>query len=204
MPTTTVRQLFNKVDLFEFQKVNWGTIFQEKNQGVYVVSTSHNPDKHLGISDRPNFDDIKINLWISKLPEFKVDNLPANSSNVKNRLAEFWLPDESILYIGKAPTRKGGSGISKRVYEFYSTIIGSGRPHSGGQWLKTLMNLDSLTVYYAVCDNPAIIEHQMLDFFKSNVSETTLEKLFDYQLPLPFANINLVGNKKHGFKNQRL
>ena len=203
MPTT-VQQLFNKFDILDFKKVKWGTTFNENRQGVYVVSTSSNPNEHLGISDNTNFDEEQIILWINKLTDFQVDNKPATSTNVKNRLRDFWLPDESILYIGKAPTRKSGSGISKRVREYFSTIIGDGSPHSGGQWIKTLKDLNTFTVYYGVCDRPNEIEHKMLDFFMQNVSKTTLERLYDKQMPIPFANIKFTGNKNHGFKNQRL
>jgi hypothetical protein len=203
MPTS-VRQLFNKFGIIDFQQVRWGTIFSEKRQGIYVVSTSNNPDKYLGITDQPNFDNQQINLWISKLPDFQIDGLPATLTNIKNRLAEFWFPDESILYIGKAPTRKSKSGISKRVSEYFSTIIGNRGPHSGGQWIKTLKDIDTFTVYYSICDKPEDIEHRMLDFFMINVSKTTLLNLYDKKLPIPFANIKFTGNKNHGLKSQRL
>ena len=134
----TVRQLFNEFNILDFKKVKWGEIFNEKRQGVYVVFSSNDPDKHLGITENPLFDDKQINLWISKLPNFQIDGFPADPSVLKNRLKSFWLPDESILYIGKAPTRKNGTGISKRVMEYFSTIIGDGGPHSGGQWIKVL------------------------------------------------------------------
>lgn len=203
MITTTVRQLFNNSGILDFDQVKWGTTFCEKEQGVYVVSTSNEPDKHLGITDKPNFDDQQIELWISKLPDFQVDGVPATLTNLKNRLTEFWLPDESILYIGKAPKRKSNSGISCRVMEYFTTIIGYRSPHSGGQWIKTLKDLKSYTVYYGACNNPAGIKKEMMSFFMGNVSEATLSKLYDKQLPLPFANIKFNGNKKHGLKNQR-
>jgi len=204
MTTTTVRQLFNQVDILDFDQVKWGTTFHENKQGVYVVSTSSNPDKHLGITGRPNFDDQQIKLWLSKLPDFQVDGVPATLTNLKNRLAEFWFSDESILYIGKAPTRKSESGISKRVIEYFTTIIGNGGPHSGGQWIKALKDLNNYTVYYGACNKPADIEKEMISFFMDNLSEVTLSKLYDKQLPIPFANIKFTGNKKHGLKNQRL
>jgi hypothetical protein len=119
-------------------------------------------------------------------------------------LSKFWLPDESILYIGKAPKRSNGTGISKRVSEYYSTPIGKGSPHSGVQWLKVLKNIDAFTVYYGVCESPALIEYEMLNFFMNNVSTSTRLKLWDKNFPLPFANIRNKGDKKHGLKNQRL
>ena len=204
MTNTTVRHLFNKFDILDFHQVKWGTIFNEKRQGVYVVSTSNNPDKHLGITDSPNFEDQQIKLWIGKLSNFQVDGNPATLTNIKNRLADFWFPDESILYIGKAPTRKSESGISKRIREYFTTIIGNGGPHSGGQWIKALKDLNTFTVYYAACDKPGEVEHKMLEFFMSNVSTKTLANLYDKRLPIPFANIKFTGNKNHGLKNQRL
>jgi len=61
MPTT-VQQLFNKFDILDFKKVKRGRTFNENRQGVYVVSTSSNPNKHLGISDNTNFDEVQIIL----------------------------------------------------------------------------------------------------------------------------------------------
>lgn len=202
MPTT-VQELFNEFNIINFHKVKWGTLFSENKQGVYIVSTSNSPNEHLGISDKPIFNEQQIQFWIDKLPNFQVDNSPATLTRVKKRLTDFWFPDESILYIGKASTRKSGSGISKRLREYFTTVIGDGGPHSGGQWIKSLKSLDGLIIYYGVCDKPDEVERQMLEFFMRNVSRTTLEKLYDKQLPIPFANIQLRGNKSHGLKNQR-
>ncbi|MEI7962058.1 MAG: hypothetical protein WCI04_07015 [archaeon] len=206
--TTTVKKLFNKFGIAEFYQVQWNTTFNETEQGVYIVSTSNDADKNLGITDKPTFDDQQIELWISKLPDFKVDGITANLKIVKNRLTNFWLPDESILYIGKAPTRisKKGikSGISKRVSEYYKTKIGNRSPHSGGQWIKALKDLNTFTVYYGCCNKPAETESKMLEFFMSNVSKSTLSKLHDKDLPIPFANLKFSIDKKHGLENQRL
>lgn len=202
--TTTVGQLFRKFDMVEVKQLKWGTMFNEKQQGVYVVSTSDDPEKHLGITDHPIFDDRQINLWIDKVPDLQVDGVPATLTRLKNRLADFWFPDESIIYIGKAPRRKNESGIGKRVCEYFSTRIGDRGPHSGGQWIKTLKNCATFTVYYSRCEDPTEIEKEMLYYFMDNVSKTTLALLYDKKLPIPFANIRLTGNKKHGLKNQRL
>jgi len=203
MPTT-IRQLFHKFDIKNFHHVKWATKFDEINEGIYVVCTSNYPDRHLGTTNMPVFDDRQINLCISTSINFQVDGLPATLENIKNRLAEFWLPDESILYIGKAPKRLSGSGISRRVSEYFSTAIGNGGPHSGGQWIKTLKGINTFSVYYGVCQKSADIENKMLRFFMSNVSKDSLSILYDKNLPLPFANIKYTGNKKHGLQNQRL
>ena len=96
------------------------------------------------------------------------------------------------MYIGKAPQRKNGDEISQRVIEYYTHEIGNRRHHSGGQWIKTLKNLETFMVYYGIWGNPSEIEKKMLRFFKNN-----------NQSLIPFANIRFKGDKKHGFKNQR-
>ncbi len=118
-------------------------------------------------------------------------------------MSEFWLADESILYIGKAPKRSNDKGLSNRVHEYYKTPIGRRSPHSGGQWIKVLKNLDEMFVYCGLCDDPTEIEQGMLKYFMDNVSDASLSKLYDKNLPLPFANIKFNGNKKHGMYNQR-
>ncbi|MBL0065795.1 MAG: hypothetical protein IPP38_12450 [Bacteroidetes bacterium] len=91
MPTT-VQQLFRKFEIQEIKKISWGTAFSEKRQGIYVLSTSSNADKHLSITNQPTFDESQIKLWISKIPKFSVDEEKANSIILKNRLNEFWFP----------------------------------------------------------------------------------------------------------------
>ena len=203
MPTTVI-EIFEKQNISEFRKIKWGTQFFDNNEGIYVVSMSNKPDKNLGLTEEPLFDDNQLNLWLSKLDNFLVDHNPATKATLKKRLSEFWLPDESILYIGKAPKRRNGQGLSKRISEYYETEIGDGGPHSGGQWIKVLKNISSFTIYYGYSDSPAFVEKNMMRTFMDNVSEITLGKLYDKELPLPYANIKYTGNKKHGLKNQRL
>lgn len=203
MPTT-VGEIFDKHNINNFKQIKWGTPFIDNEEGVYIVSTSSNPVKHLGITDEPLFDDKQIFLWLRKLDNFLIDHKPATVVNLKKRLTEFWFPNESILYIGKAPKRSNGQGISKRVSEYFATEIGEGGPHSGGQWLKVLKNISSFSIYYGYTNNSALVEKNMMKTFMENVSKFSLGNLFDKELPLPFANIKYTGNKKHRLKNQRL
>jgi hypothetical protein len=203
MPTT-ICEILNAHNIEIANCVPWGTSIHDNNEGVYLVSTSGEPRKNLGITEEPLFDDFQIELWINKLDNFLVDNAPATVKSLKDRLKRFWLPDENILYIGKAPKRQNSGGIGKRIKEYHSTEIGDGGPHSGGQWIKILANITKLYVYYGYSDKPGTAEKMMLRYFMRNVSYLTLARLYDKELPLPFANINLSGNKKHGLKNQRL
>lgn len=201
----SVKSIFENSAMNSFQKVSWGSSIEDKNEGVYIVSTSPDPEKNLGTSVNPNFKEEVIEKWIQELPNFKIDNVEPTLEVIKNRLNEFWLPDENILYIGKAKKRINGEALGKRISEYYITEMGDGTPHSGGQWLKTLSNLPKLFVYYGYSCNPAEAEKQMLKYFMQKVSKETLQHLRDKNLPLPFANIRYKPgkDKNHGMKNQR-
>lgn len=201
-----VSDMFKENGVKSFLKVKWNENINSQNEGIYLISLSSDPNQNIGISQSPNFSDIQITQWINKVPNFLIDDKKTSVDIVKNRLLEFWLPDKNILYIGKAPKRKNNKGIGNRVSEYYRTILGSGSPHSGGQWIKTLANLNNTYVYYGFTSNPTEIEFNMLTKFMSQVNKTTKNKLRDSVLPLPFANIRYKPSidKNHGMKNQRL
>lgn len=204
MPTT-IKEIFNSQNIGSIYKVKWGENITSQSGGIYIVSTSSIPSQNLGISSVPNIDDTILIAWIKKVQNFTIDG-ERNFLLLKKRLKEFWLPDENILYIGKATVRANGKGLGKRISEYYTTKIGAGSPHSGGQWIKTLKNLDKVYVYYGFIDNSSKVEEDMLKYFIENVSDITKEKLRDKNLPLPFANIRYKGttDKNHGMLNQRL
>jgi len=197
----TVNKLFETITTEKVYKVKWGTAPHLNIPGVYAVSLSNNPDENLNIISTPSFDVQQTIEWIKTCPKMQID--AAKVSNFKllqERLEQFWFPDENILYIGKA-----GTSLRTRVSQYYSTKIGAGRPHSGGQWIKTLSNLNECYVYYCKSEQPAVDEDKLLHFFMDNISESTKQKLRDANLPLPFANIRHLGkDKNHGLNNQRL
>lgn len=202
--STTVQQLFKKFKI-RYQSIKWGNSISNEEEGIYIISTSKDPFLNKGIKRLPKINSEVLRVWINELPNLFIDNKKATVAELKERLFEFWLPDENILYIGKAPKRKKRTGIGTRVEEYYKTKIGAKSPHSGGQWIKTLSDIESLYVYYGICENSKDIEERMLKYFMENVSEDTLLKLYDKKLPLPFANIRYRGrkDKNTGIKNQR-
>lgn len=203
MPTT-VQQIFKQFNIPHFARVQWGQRFIDNNQGIYIVSTSNQEDQNLGITPTPNFANRVFTEWLTNCPQLTVDRTRPTIAALQNRLAEFWLPDENILYIGKADKRKNDEGLSCRICEFYNPRMGN-NSHSGGLWIRTLSNLSNTTVYYCYCNNPKGLEEQMLEYFMSNVSDSTLAQLRDQNLPLPFANLQLRPGryKNHGLQNQR-
>lgn len=197
----TINKLIQEFDLPPVKKVKWGEQIDTEKEGIYIVSLSDNPNSNSrDIKDFPISKEILRN-WVDKVNGFEIDkNKTFDVDLIAARLSEFWLPDENILYIGKAPKRKNGKALGNRVREFYRTEYGEKKPHAGGHWLKSLNQLDDLFVYYTTCENPDEIELELLSFFGKNVSNDTKKILRDKELLLPFANIELRKGqrKKHG------
>jgi hypothetical protein len=111
-----------------------------------------------------------------------------------------WVPNEPILYVGRAST-----SIADRVNAYYRTRLGARAPHAGGWPLKTLSNLDGLSVHVAPTDDPAAAETAMIDAFVAGVPKPTSDLLVDPALPLPFANLEdgRGRRKAHGIRGAR-
>lgn len=203
----TIKQLVEKVKLSttDIKKVKWGTPIDCKKEGIYIVSLSENAELNKTMEKAPISTNI-LRKWIDKLGYFTLDK--KNIKDVKpiiERLAEFWIPDENILYIGKASLRKSNDGIGNRVQEYYDTSIGERGPHAGGHWIKALENLNELHVFYIECKNFDTIETNMLSVFGEAVSQRTKDKLSAKGPILPFANLEN-GNKKrkkHGLGHMK-
>ncbi len=184
MPTT-VAELYANAGLRFEGPVQWSQPIENERPGVYVVSVSSKPEEHLGLQPVPQFALERVASWIERVPTIELDGARISAADViAQRLAEFWLPDESILYIGMT-TRP----LRERVCEYYCTPLGARAPHSGGHWLKTLSNLSELFLYHAACDAPRAREGRLLGQFVKNVSRETRSCLRDSMHPLPFANL---------------
>lgn len=183
----TVKELFSHVGISNSKHVRWGDEVESSQQGIYIVSTSDLPEEP-AVANQPKFNDAAIQKWIDRLPDFRIDGVRPTLTTLKNRLAQFWLPNESVLYIGQTK-----SSLSKRIAQYYKTELGAKGPHSGGQWLKTLGNMEDLFVYYApTTERPKDVEDKLLNYFYSQAGE------------LPFANLERPqGRKKHGLQGQR-
>jgi hypothetical protein len=148
-----------------------------------------------GLTTNPPLDLGIVAKWIENVPTLKLDGARPTPEMLTERLSQFWLPDETILYLGKA-----GTSLRKRVGDYHRTPLGAPRPHAGGHWIKTLSLLDRLNVFYALSSNPETDEDKMLGTFVKNVSSQTKSLLQDPELPIPFANLEFPKgrSKNHG------
>lgn len=136
--------------------------------GVYAVSLSSNPLDNGGLLPKASINEARVRAWMDRVPAFcfrgRLNPDPAEVAEVLN---EFWLPDENIVYIGKATC------IRKRLDQLYRHKLGNRSPHAGGHWLKTLFNLGELYIHYCTCptaDTAERKEDEALAAFKAQVS----------------------------------
>lgn len=174
--------------------VRWGELINSDEPGIYVVSLAR--DAHdVGSDPRPAPIDLGAASTLLELrPELMLDGSRPTVDELAQRIAEFWLEDEHILYIGLA------ADLHNRVNQYYGTPLGARRPHSGGWFLKTITGLDQVFVHWALTYDQLAAERAALGAFVSSVEPHTLEQLRDPERPFPFANMEWPAGtrKRHG------
>lgn len=199
MPSTVASLLATAhLELQPHKVVRWGTAPKMPDHGVYVVSRLQDPEAR-GEPTDPRFDHDAVTRLLAACPHLTLDGHTGPSPQaLTERLGAFWLPDEPVLYIGKADVP-----VTKRVTQYYGTRIGARSPHKGGWFIKTLAELDRLWVHCVASPRPQHDEEVMLTAFVDNISAMSLAEIRDPEKPLPFANLQRRrgGPKKHGIKN---
>lgn len=184
--------------------IKWGKTLTSSDTGVYIVTLleTSTQAKSAALPHAP-IDLRVVQVWLSRVPQFTLDGKRPTASAISERIANFWIPDEIILYIGQT-----GSELSKRLNQYYTHKLGNRSPHKGGHWLKTLSNLKDLCIYWVENIDPKPLEQQMLNYFQDQVSDESRKNLYDPNLPIPFANLEITYPsrqlKQHGLKKHAL
>lgn len=188
--------------------VRWGVRIPAADKstgtGVYLVALTDEFDSVEAAVSSCFLSQASLNELLERRPELTLDGQRPGARALGERLAEFWCPDEVVLYIGRAGPRRYVyvSELSDRVEEYYATPLGDRSPHAGGWPLKMLGNLNGLYVHYAYCDDVEARERIMLETFSSNLSEETRSVLTNAVGRMPYANLEdgRKHRKAHGIK----
>src|SRR5262245_42081029 len=159
MPSS-VASLMAAAGLAPEGSVQWGTAVPSERPGIYVVAIDEDPGSIDGALAAAPLSNDAIAHWLQTRPELRLDGRRPDATELRQRLAEFWLPDETVLYIGLT-TRS----LRKRVAEYYKTPLGARKPHAGGHFLKTLTSLNELHVHFAASDAPAREDNELVASF---------------------------------------
>ena len=184
----TAPLLLRSVGLLADGPAVWGRPFTARGPGIFVVELPAPP------ASAP-IELTRVGKWIEHVPTLRLDGEVATSRAVAARIASFWIPSTTILYIGTST-----SNVSGRVAAIDATALGDRRPYSGGHWLKLLTGLDRARVWWARTDAIEEYEDALFGAFGEAVPAADRDRLPDRDLVLPFANLrSTAGERKaHG------
>lgn len=199
--SSTVGALLRSAGLAWGGSVPWGVPVPEHETGVYLVSLAADPDGLGPTREVAPVSRSAVRELLECRPELTVDGSRPTEAVVADRLAAFWLADESVLYIGLA----GRSTLGGRVNAYYTTPLGARSPHAGGWFLKTLEPEVPKFVHWAVSRDVEESELGLLRSFTASVSDRSRRLVGDPALPLPFANLERARGerKRHGIRGAR-
>jgi hypothetical protein len=170
--------------------VTWGRPVPSAGPGVYVVEW---PEP----LEAAPVELTLVGKWLERLPAMRLDGARPTSREVAARLHGFWLPNQTVVYVGMTTASIGG-----RVGAYYRTPLGDRKPHAGGHWLKTLRGLDRARIWWAPTNAPEEYEDALLNAFAAgvDVSPEAAPRLADRSVILPFANLQTAMSvrKAHG------
>lgn len=185
----TSRQPSAAVDLIEGAGLNvggharWGAIHGANKPGVYAVEWDR-------AVDAAPIDLAAVEEWLERVPSLRLDGARPSASQLSVRLAEFWIPGNTVVYIGLTT-----STIAKRLRQYERTPLGDRRPHAGGHWLKTLRDYERRTIVtWAYTEDVSPMEHELITAFDIAGARS-----------LPFANLMHPSGwrKAHGITGSR-
>src|SRR5947209_4047208 len=117
MPST-VSSLFDAAGLVREDAVPWSVEIPADLPGLYVVAMDADPDSIAGCRAQPPIDDDAVGMLLDVRPELRVDRRRPTTADLRARLSGFWLPDETVLYIGLA-----SHSVQARVRAYYRTPL---------------------------------------------------------------------------------
>jgi transcription elongation factor GreA len=176
-PTIDGPQLLRSVGLLADGPGQWGRPIAAQGPGVFVVELV------APLATAP-IELTRVGKWIERVDTLRLDGERPTSKALAGRLASFWLPDQTVLYIGSSDV-----SIARRVTAMARTELGDRRPQSGGHWLKVLRGLETSRIWWAATTATEEYEDALFDAFGAAVGPDERSGLPDQTVVLPFANL---------------
>jgi transcription elongation factor GreA len=184
-PGADAASLLRAVGLLADGPVRWGRPIPATGAGVFVIELP------APLATAP-LELTRVGKWIERVESLHLDGARPTSRALAARLAAFWLPSQTILYVGATE-----SSIARRLAAIERTELGDRRPQSAAHWLKTMRSLDALRVWWAPTDATEEYEDALLTAFAAGVPAAELATLPDQAVVLPWANLrSATGERK--------
>ena len=169
--------LIRTVGLMPDGPVRWGQPVRHSGPGVLVIELAA-PVTH------PHLDLARLGRYIEHVPELRVDATRPQGKELAARLAQFWLPSETVVFIGSSAGTVGG-----RMSSMLKTVPGDRKPAWTGYWLHFLRGIEDARVWWAATDAPEEYEDALLDAFASGVAPAERAALPDPAVVFPWATL---------------
>ena len=174
---STAAVLLRSVGLEPVGPVLWGTAPRSSRSGVYVVETRE------ALREAP-IDRVLVEGWLERVPTLHLDGSRPTAARLAERLGEFWVPEQRIVYIGLTT-----ASLDRRVKDYYRTPLGDRKPHAGGHWIRTLRGVGDLDVWWSETDAPGEFEDELLTGFAGLIPKAIRSRVRGSDVALlPFAN----------------
>ncbi len=179
MPTApSAPELLRSIGLDVDGPSRWGSKPSSRSAGVFVVEIA-------APQDSAPIDVDEVRRWLERVPDLRMDGERPTQTALATRLAAFWLPGQTLLYVGRT-----GKSLSGRVASLYATELGHAQPHPGGHWLKTLREPSRLRLWWAETDAPEEYEDEIIEAFAAGVPDDVRSRLPEGAPLLPWANLD--------------
>jgi len=155
----------------------WGSLPTTTAAGIFVVeAAAPAPSAPLDLNE--------IRRWLERVPGLRLDGERPTQATLGRRLGSFWLPSQTLLYVGRS-----SKSLASRVAALYATELGHRRPHSGGYWLKTLREPSRLRLWWAETAAAEEYEDALISAFAEALPEADRQVLETAVPALPWANL---------------
>ena len=178
--------LLRSVGLLADGPAVWGRPMRASGPGVFVIELPAPP------ATAP-IELTRVGKWLERVPSMKLDGQDATSRAVAARLAAFWIPSTTVVYIGAS-----AASVAARVGAIERTSLGDRRPHAGGHWLKALVGLERARVWWASTAATEEYEDALFAAFAAAVPAADRERLHDPAVVLPWANLRSTSGERKG------
>ena len=174
--------LFRTVGLTPDGPARWGATIRTAGPGVFVVEWPQPVE-------RAPVDISAVGTWLARVETLRVDGERPTGKALAARLAAWWLPGETVVYVGSA------KALGRRIEAMAATPLGDARPNPSGQWLKALRGFEGARLWWAATDAAEEYEDALLEAFAAAVPAAAVAVLPDASLVLPFANRRRPGGR---------
>ncbi len=181
---TTAPALLRSVGLMADGPGQWGRPVPASGPGVFIVELpAPLPTAPIELT--------RVGKWIERVESLRLDGERPTSRTLAARLGSFWLPSQTVLYVGASE-----ASVRRRLAAIAATELGDRRPYAGGYWLKVLRGLDTARIWWAATTATEEYEDALLDAFSSGVAGEERAGLPDPNLVLPFANLRRTSGER--------